>query len=322
MHSVAAIFDSLVLYRYSLILALAAGTGICFFLACCTYVQIPSRRASACALAAVLLSLPLSRLIYWYERPNGFSSFLGALTSSTEAFALAGVFAGCSLAVLAFGGTGNRKKMLDCMCVAGCAGLALGRLGCFFTTMDRGQILVRLTELPWAYPVVNTSGQPEYRFATFLFQAGYAALLGIFLAVMFFRKKTRPGEITILFLLFYSASQMLLDSTRYDSLYLRSNGFVSLVQVLSAMGLAIVLTLLNIRAVYVFGWKLWMPPLWSILLALFAGVGYMEYYVQRHGQEAALAYTAMGIYLAAIVSIGLLLWYLLHTKNSKKLPVH
>ena len=66
MHSVAAIFDSLVLYRYSLILALAAGTGICFFLACCTYVQIPSRRASACALAAVLLSLPLSRLIYWY----------------------------------------------------------------------------------------------------------------------------------------------------------------------------------------------------------------------------------------------------------------
>ena len=315
MNSVAAILDSFVLYRYSLILALASGAAVCFFMACCSYVQIPSHRSSACALAAILFSLPLSRLIYWYERPHGLPSYWLTLTSaSTEVFALSGVFFGCILAALTFGGIGNRKKILDCMCIAGCTGIALGRLGCFFTSMNRGQTMTHHTELPWAYPVITAFGQVEYRFATFLFQAGIAALLGIFLAVLFFRKKTRSGELTILFLLFYCASQIILDSTRYDSLSLRSNGFVSLVQVLAAMGLMIVLTILCIRTVKTFGWKIWMVPMWSVLTALLAGVGYMEYYVQRHGREAALAYSAMGIYLVGIVLIGLLLWYLLQTE--------
>ena len=316
MNSVAAILDSIVLYRYSLILALAGGAAICYFMACCSYIEIPAHRSSVCALAAVLFSLLLSRLIYWYERPNGLPSYWLTLTSaSTEVFALAGVFFGCVLAALALGGIGNRKKILDCMSVSGCAGLALGRLGCFFTSMNRGQIMIHRTELPWAYPVVTAFGQIEYRFATFLFQAGIAALLGIFLAVLFFRKKTRSGELTILFLLFYCASQIILDSTRYDSLSLRSNGFVNLVQVLSALGLVIVLIFLCIRTVKTFGWKIWMIPLWSVLIALLAGVGYMEYFVQRHGREAALVYSAMGIYLAAIVVIGLLLWYWLQSEN-------
>ena len=316
MNSVAAILDSVVLYRYSLILALASGAAICFFMACCSYVQIPSHRSSACALAAILFSLPLSRLIYWYERPNGLPSYWLTLTSaSTEVFALSGVFFGCILAALIFGGIGNRKIILDCMSVAGCAGLALGRLGCFFTSMNRGQIMIHRTELPWAYPVVTAFGQVEYRFANFLFQAGIAALLGIFLAVLYFRKKTRSGDITLLFILIYSASQIILDSTRYDSLSLRSNGFVSLVQVLAAMGLVSVLMLLNIRLIKAIGWKIWMIPLWSVLIALLAGVGYMEYFVQRHGREAALAYSAMGIYLTAIVVIGLQLWYWFQSEN-------
>ena len=316
MNSVAAILDSVVLYRYSLILALAGGTAICFIMACCSYVEIPAHRSSACALAAVLFSLPLSRLIYWYERPNGLPSYWLTLTSaSTEVFALSGVFFGCILAALIFGGIGNRKKILDCMSVSGCAGLALGRLGCFFTSMNRGQIMIHRTELPWACPVVTAFGQVEYRFATFLYQAGIAALLGIFRAVLFFRKKTRSGDISLLFILIYSASQIILDSTRYDSLSLRSNGFVSLVQVLAAMGLVSVLMLLNIRLIKAIGWKIWMIPLWSVLIALLAGVGYMEYFVQRHGREAALAYSAMGIYLTAIVVIGLQLWYWFQSEN-------
>ncbi len=120
--------------------------------------------------------------------------------------------------------------------------------GCFFTESDRGQIMAQFTGLPWAYPVANASGQLEYRFATFLFQAAVAACIGIFLAVIFFRRRYRSGDITLLFLLFYCASQVILDSTRYDSLYLRSNGFVSMVQVLSAVTLAVVLTVLSIRA--------------------------------------------------------------------------
>jgi hypothetical protein len=101
---------------------------------------------------------------------------------------------------------------------------------------------------------------------------------------------------------------VLLDSTRYDSLYLRSNGFVSIVQILSAVSMAVVLVLFSIFAVRNSGLKRWMIPSWIALAGLFGGAGYMEYYVQRHGREAAFAYSVMGLCLTAIVVIGLLFW--------------
>lgn len=309
MNPVAAILDSIVLYRYSLILALASAAGICFFLACCTHVQIPFQKSSAAVFMAVILSLPLARLVYWYGRPDSFSSFFQVLTSpATESFALAGVVAGCFLAAVIGGGQEYRKQMLDCMAVAGCSAIALGRLGSFFTDTDRGQVMTQLTGLPWAYPVANISGQLEYRFATFLFQAAVAGALGIFLAAIFRRKKYRQGDLFLLFTLCYSASQVILDSTRYDSLYLRSNGFISMVQVFSAIALVVVLVILCIRTKKALGFRGWMVPLWASLAALFGCAGYMEYYVQRHGREAAFSYSIMGFCLLCMIGLGLMLW--------------
>lgn len=316
MNQVAAILNNVVLYRYSLILALADGAGICFFMACCSFARIRSHRAALAALTAVLFSLPLSRLVYWYGRADSFSSLFQALTTaSTKSFALAGVFAGCSAAALLVAERGKKGTMLDCMSIAGCWAIALGRLGCFFTATDRGQIMGRLTALPWAYPVANASGQLEYRFATFLFQAAVAAALGLFLTVLFSRRK-RTGDVTLLFLFVYSASQILLDSTRYDSLYLRSNGFVSMVQILTAVALAAVLIIFSVRAVKDKGLKKWMIPAWIVLAGLFGCAGYMEYYVQRHGREAAFAYSVMGTCLAGIVALGLVFWH--QTERSLK----
>lgn len=314
MNPTAAIFDTLVLYRYSLILSLSAGAGLCLFMACCSNLRISSLRAAGIALTAVLLSLPLARLVFWYGRPDSFSSLFHALTaSSSEAFALAGAFAGCILAAL-LGGKEDRCKYLDCMSVAGCAAIALGRLGSFFSTSGRGQIMTHLTGLPWAYSVANASGHLEYRFATFLFQAAAAAILGVFLAVRLYKKR-RPGEVFLLFVLIYSASQIILDSTRYDSLCLRSNGFISIVQLLSAAALLLVIVLLCVRTILHLGFRYWMIPMWTFLAGLFAGTGYMEYYVQRHGREAAFAYTIMAGCLLGIISIGFLM---LHLSQYKK----
>ena len=162
MNPVAAIFNFFVLYRYSLILALAAASGICFFMACCTQRQIPSHISASTALTAVVLSLILSRLVYWYSRPDQFSSIAQALLStSTERYALAGTFAGCLLAAMTAGKQAGTRKILDCMSAAGCWAIALGRLGCFFCEADRGQIMTKLTGLPWAWPVANASGSLE-----------------------------------------------------------------------------------------------------------------------------------------------------------------
>lgn len=328
MNQIAVIFNHFTLYRYSLILALAAVFGVCFFLACCAYRKIPSHWAASAALLAVSFSLVLSRLIFWYCRPFSFESLKQALTTpAASCHALLGAFVGCLLSALLIGRfSGALLPLLDCMSTAGCGAIALGRLAFFFADGDRGRILAGTTSLPWAYPILNpVSGELEYRLATFLFQAVIAGVLFLLLARLLFRSDrqlpSKSGSITVLFLMVYCASQVILDSTRYDSLYLHSNGFVSMIQVLSAIVLAACIVVCSVWAVKTNGLQKWMVLSWVLIPCLFGGAGYMEYFVQRHGKLAAMGYSVMGGCLAGIVFLGVLLWYAaqhrIHKKNAK-----
>ena len=232
MNQAAFILDNTTLYWYSIVLALAVTAGVCFFMACCSHAGLGLPWAAASALMALFLSLVLSRLVFWYCRADSFRSLGQALTTpSSGSLALAGAFLGCILTAVILGRfAGGTLKLLDCMSVAGSCAICLGRLGNFFTSADRGQILTEMTFLPWSYPVMNaTSGELEYRLATFLFQAVIAGILFLVLSYLFFSPRTRKflsdGKLTLLFAMVIGASQVILDSTRYDSLYLRSNGF-------------------------------------------------------------------------------------------------
>ena len=314
MNQVAFILDNTTLYWYSIVLALAVTAGICFFMACCSHAGVRPAWAAASALLAVFLSLVFSRLIFWHCRADSFRSLGQALTTpSSGSLALAGAFLGCALTALILGSfAGGTRKLLDCMCAAGACAICLGRLGNFFTSADRGQILTEMTFLPWAYPVVNsTSGELEYRLATFLFQAVIAGLLFIVLSYLFFSPRTRKylsdGKLTLLFAMVYGASQVILDSTRYDSLYLRSNGFVSMVQILAAVALGVSIILCAIGAVKKCGLKNWMILVWVVIAGLFGVAGYMEYYVQRHSRLAFFAYDIMEHCLVVILVLGICL---------------
>ena len=59
----------------------------------------------------------------------------------------------------------------------------------------------------------------------------------------------RDGHVGLMFLIGYSASELVLDSTRYDASFARFNGFVSLVQILSAVTLLAILILYSVRSV-------------------------------------------------------------------------
>ena len=322
MNPIAFILENTTIYWYSVILALSVLTGVCIFMACCRYADLRPLHAAATVILSVVLSLLLSRLVYWYCRATSFSSWAQALTTpATGKLALAGVFAGCVLAILILKKPfGETAKLLDCMSIAGCAAIGLGRLGNFFTTADRGQIMVEMISLPWAYPVLNsTSGELEYRLATFMLQAIIAGLLFTALAVLFFwpkaRKHVPQGDIGLLFLMIYCGSQIILDSTRYDSLYLRSNGFVSMVQVMAAVVLAACIVWISIRAVKVRGLQKWMYLYWAAFAGLFGLAGYMEYYVQRHGRLAFFSYDVMEHCLVIILVLGILLWRKTVVKN-------
>ena len=309
MDRIAFIFGNTFLYWNSIVLTLAAGVAICVFLAC----YLPRGNGNAAAVAvptALVLSVFFSRLVHWYFRPDSYSGFPEAMMDLTSGgFALLGVFLACGLtAVLLrlFRLEGNTAFVLDAMSLSGCAGIAVGRLACFFSAADRGQLLSSIRSLPFAYPVNNVvTGAPEYRLATFVIQSMVTALIfaGL-LAFFLLDRKKRTGDTALLFLLFYCMTQAVLDSTRYDSLYMRSNGFISVVQLTSAATVVVISAWFSLRMVKARGFRVWYCAIWAAMLALLGGAGYMEYFVQRHGDRAVFSYSIMSVCLASIAALA------------------
>jgi hypothetical protein len=190
------------------------------------------------------------------------------------------------------------------MALAGSAGIAVGRMGGFFTSSDRGSILADSWGLPYAWPVINSvTGASENRMAIFLLQAMFCG--GIFVILTLFwlisRKKSRGGTAFLLFLLLYGSGQIIFDSMRYDSLFLRSNGFVSLVQILCAVAVVFAIVCFSVRAVKALGLHWWYFPIWLLILGGLGLAGYMEYYVQRHGNLALFSYSMMSCGMALVI---------------------
>ena len=319
MDKIAFYSGSTAIYWNSVILTLAAATAICLFLA--FYLGKSGNGAAGFAVVPVsmVLSLVFARFFHWYCQSDSYTGFTAAMTNYAEGgYALMGVFLGCVLAaaltrVICL--HRNLPEMLDAMSIAACAGMAVGRLSALFNASDRGQVLESFRSLPIASPVNNAvSGAVEYRLATFALQSMVALALFIGLAVFYNkgqkRGKLRDGDTCLLFLLLYGASQVVLDSTRYDSLFFRSNGFVSVVQVLGAVALVLAVILFSRRMVKARGLRAWQIFLWLLIVIAIGGAGYMEYYVQRRGNEALFAYSVMSGCLLFVILLTLLIRFL------------
>lgn len=313
MYQLAFVINDTLVYWHSVILALAVVTGIVFFLAAyCSRAGEIAAAAVACPVC-IAAAIALARLVYWFFRPELYESVSEALGSN--GYALMGAFLGCFLAACLLRllkTVDSLPALLDSLCIGGSAAIALGRLSFFFTPEDRGEILTGFTKLPVVCPVINaTSGAEEYRFATFAFQAMAAGCIFLYLLICFLRglrKQTHlDGSITAKFLLLYCASQIVLDSTRYDGLHLRSNGFISAVQVACAVVLVLVILLLSIQVLRRSGKLSRLVPVWLLSAASLGGCAYMEYFVQRHGDRAVMAYGVMSVCLLVIVFAGFLL---------------
>jgi prolipoprotein diacylglyceryltransferase len=310
MEQVAYIVGETFLYWSSIILTLAAVCAMGIFL--WLYLRKKGNGVAAAFLvpASAALSLVCARFMDWYCRSDSYESFYQAMSDYTGGdFALMGVFGGCLLAA----GLLRRARIVrdlpevyDCMAIAGVAGIGVGRLASLFNDSNRGVVIEGIRSLPLVYPVTNSvSGELEYRLATFMLQAIAAA--GIFTVLLIFyliprkKRELRSGDTALLFLSVYGASQAVLDSTRYDSLFMRSNGFVSFVQVLGAVGLVIPIVVFSVRMVKKLKWRWWFLGFWIPMAAAIGTAGFMEYYVQRHGDKALFAYTVMAGCLAAVV---------------------
>ena len=316
MEKIAFISGGTFIYWSSVMLTLAVVTAIAFYASAYLAKGGKVVGLSISVPVSLVLGLALGRLIHWYSRTDAYASFTAAMTDfSTGCFALAGGFVACivTASVLRLLRViPSLPKMLDAMAIGGGIGIAVGRLGSMFNTSCRGVAVPDSVGFPFAYQVVNgVSGVAENRLATFMLQSMatgtiVAALLVYMLVCQVRKKELKDGDVTLMFLLCYGAVQIICDSTRYDSLYLRSNGFISIVQILGLVAMLAPIVVFSVRMVVNRGFRAWFLLLWVALVGVMGCAAYMEYYVQRHGGEAAFAYSVMGICLCAAVVLVLI----------------
>lgn len=312
MEKIAFISGETFVYWNGLLLTLAVVAAIATYAALYLHKGGDVLALSSSVLLSLVLGIPLARLIHWCFRADSYAGFLAAMTDySSGDYALMGAFLGCLLSATLLRKAGvckNLLQMLDCMAIGGGTGIAVGRLASMFNASDRGEILPAHIGLPFAYPVTNVvSGAADNRLATFMLQSiltgGIVLVLLIYMLCCRIRKKKLPdGDICLLFLLAYGAAQIVCDSTRYDSMSL---GFVSMVQIMALVALVVPIVWFSVRTVQNRGLKPGVFVLWGGILAAMGLAGYMEYYVQRHGSEAAFAYSVMSVCLAVIVTLSL-----------------
>ena len=296
------------------------GLGVLSFVLMLTALRLAQGRRLFPVLAALpfaaAAALWLGRLIHWYCLSEDYASFGAAMTDlGSGGFSLIGTLAAALLAAAALrliGAEKDIRALLDDAAAAGALGIAAGRLGERFGSADRGKILIEtesLKRLPFSAPVIHpVSGAEEWRFATFCAQSLWAFFLFLVLTVRLAAlsrkapdlREEKKGNGFLLFLTLYCEGQILLDSTRYDALFLRSNGFVSLEQILCCAVLTVLLAALSVRGIRAGGKRGRYLLSWALFLAGFGLVGYMEYYVQRHGGAFALAYGLMAAGLAVV----------------------
>ncbi len=256
----------------------------------------------------LLFSLPLARLVHWYCHAEQYGSLSAAMTDfGTGSFVLPAALLGCWLAAFLASRLDDRRsaRLLDAFAPGAALAVAFIRLSALFNSSSRSKIPVTkpfLQHLPLASGVPNSAGQLEYRFATFFVEFLMMLLLCWLLLRFFYRRRSLPmksgsreGNVARMFLLGYSACELLMDSTRYDSSFVPFNGFISIVQMVAAFVILGVLIYYSVHSVRANGLRFSHGLRWIGWLVTLAGVGVSEYLVQRHGDWYLPCYGVMAI---------------------------
>lgn len=308
MNDVAICIGNIVIYWSSIVIFL--GVAVCFTYAYALYTANGGKKAAMWLMLPVAVGLGVffSRWIHWYCHSEQYTGMISALADySSGGYCLPGAFLGVVLAVLlvkALLVCDSAGKMFDAIVPGAALGLAVIRLSALFNSSCRGKVIIStpmLQRLPLASPVTTANGAVEYRLATFFIE--FMVLLVLFLVIqrLFNKRRSWPtkgnapvhGNVALLFLAYYGATQVILDSTRYDSSFLPINGFVSIVQIVGAVFLVGIMVYYTVWSAKTNGFLKKQVVLWVLFLAAVGGTGYLEYLVQRYGNMYLPVYAGM-----------------------------
>lgn len=319
MNPIAVYVGTTAIYWNSIVIAF--GIAACLALTLALYTANNGSSAAVwvfCPLA-LIFSVVFSRFLHWYCHGEQYVNLFRALTDySNGNFCLPGMLLGTSLAayiVRRLGYTDCTVRFLDSAAPGVVLLIAFIRLSAVFTNSCRGKIVVTtksLQHLPLAVGVTAATGETEYVFATFFVL--FLLMLVLFVGIMIFyvRRNNLPmkkhfettGHTARMFLLFYSAAELFLDSTRNDSSFIhfrfltflnKFTGFISFVQIFSGVCIICILIYYSKRSVKANGLRPWHWVMWVAFLLTLVGVGVSEYLVQRYAARYMGCYTVMSI---------------------------
>ncbi len=250
----------------------------------------------------------LGRFIHWYSHYESYESFSAAFSSAEGSFHEAGIVIGAFTASFIsskIAGSKYGKRVLAAAAAGIMLFMTLVSLTSMFNECDRGKAVIEdpaYMRLPFAYPAVTSSGESEYRTAVFFWKFMILALITVIAVIISIRKQSALRTYIM-----YFCAMALLDSARYDASFLRSNGFVSLMQIVSGVFLLITVIFCIGKLV---GNRRFKAGHFLYTLAFLLGLsltGFMEYYVQRHGNLYISCYAEMAAacIVMAVSVIGL-----------------
>lgn len=307
MNPIAIYSGELVIYWSSIIITLGLIACTCISLALCP-VNKESRAGMLLLIAlTVIFSVPMCRAVHWYAHIEQYPSFVAAMTDySSGSYVLSAALLGAFIAALAVKALGlcrSAAKLLDAFAPGAALAVAFIRLSSLFNNACRSKIIFTtpaLQQLPLASGITTSTGAVEYRFATFFVHFIIMLLICYMLLAFFGKRRNAPkkhgraaGDTARMFLLYYSASEVVMDSTRYDSSFLHSNGFVSIVQIAAGVCIIALLVYYSVHSIKANGLRFYHFLGWLGFIAVVGGVGATEYLVQRHGNWYMYCYPAM-----------------------------
>ncbi len=202
---------------------LQRGWAQVLFLLCAPCALLASRLLFVACDASFDLLPPVAALYPW----QGGHSMLGALL---------GACAGCLLAARLL--RADKKALLDALCPALLLFVCVARLGEYFTSLGVGAPLM---DAPESFLIER--GEYDAYLRVYIFEAFLA--LALFFASLS-RRKARAGERFLATVVWFCASQVLMESLRFDR-HMRFS-FVSASQVGYMLALGVALAYLAIRA--------------------------------------------------------------------------
>ena len=317
MNPIAIYSGSIVIYWSSIIIALGILACLCMSLALCATNREPRSGMLLFVALTVMLSVPLCRAVHWYAHIEQYAGFGAAITDySNGSYVLSAALLAAFVAALivkALGLCGSAAKLLDAFAPGAALAVAFIRLSSLFNNACRSKIIFQtpaLQQLPIASGITTSTGTVEYRFATFFMRFLLMLIICYMLLVFFGKRRNIPrrhgraeGDTARMFLLFYSASEVVMDSTRYDSSFLHSNGFVSIVQIAAGVCIIGLLVYHSIHSIKANRMRFYHWLGWLGFIAAIGGVGASEYLVQRHGNWYMFCYPAMSLCCIAMALV-------------------